>query len=141
MKGMFRVALFAVVFGGAGAVMAGVDILGPDGYVGHPSFELGVNGNPQGNSFVENQTYTNFSTTSTIKGSGNFNNTNLFLDLDFPLDPDLTFKCGASYLLNSTGSSTSQYTASNLTGSQNGTTTYSYVNTLSWTVSMRVYMR
>jgi hypothetical protein len=141
MKGILGVVLLLAGFGLAGAVMADEDVLGPDGYVGHPSFELGVNGNPQGNTFVENLTYTNFSTTAMVKGSGNYNNDYLFLDLDFPLDRDFTLKCGGSYLINATGSSASQYTASNLTGSENGSTTYSYANTLSWSVSMRVYLR
>jgi hypothetical protein len=141
MKNFLRFLSLVVGFGLAGNVRADDGVLTPDGYMGHPAFEIGVNGSPSGDSFTESYNYTNYAIMGNVTGNSNFNNNRVFLNIYYPMSETFTLALGGSYLFNATGSATIQGTANNFTGTENGTYSYTYPNTLSWFVSMKIYTK
>ena len=132
--------LFASL-GLSGIVRADDSVLTPDGYLGHPAFEFGLNGDPTGNSFTQNYSYTNYTTFGNVAGTGNFNANHVFLNIYYPVSSTFTFSLGGSYLINASGVSTYQGTANNFTGTENGVSNYTYANTLSWYVACKIYTK
>lgn len=107
-KIILSVVLFLAIFGLSGIVRADDAVLTPDGYLGHPAFEFGVNGDPSGDSFTENYSYTNYANLGNVTGSGNLNSNHVFLNVYYPVSPTFTLSLGGSYLINASGSSTYQ---------------------------------
>jgi len=141
MKTILKAVLILVGLGLAGTVMAEDAIMTPDGYLGFPAFEIGINGNPSSDNWTETYKYTNYTTTGAATGGGNFNYNHLFLDVYYPISRTFTLVGGGSYLINGTGSSSFSSTGSNFAGSENGLYNYSYPSTFSWYLSVKFYTK
>ena len=117
------------------------EIMTPDGYLGHPAFEIGVNGSPDSYTYKGGYSYTNYTTVGASTGSYDFNFNHVFMNIDFPVDRYLTIMGGGSFLFNSSGAGSYQGTASNFNGTENGYTNYTYTPVLSWFFSMKFYTK
>ena len=81
MKNIFKIIVLLVSFGLVGILKADEPKLTPDGYLGYPAFEFGVNGQTQSQNFTDNYSYSNYSNLATLKGTGNYNYNNIHYDL------------------------------------------------------------
>src|SRR5579863_6795345 len=140
MKTLFRFVVSLFLFAGISSLRA-EEILTPDGYLGHPAFEIGINGSPDIYTYSGSYTYTNYTNTGASTGSYNFNYNHVFLNIDFPVDRYFTLAGGGSFLINSSGSGTYQNTANTFTGTENGSTIYNYTPVLSRFFSMKFYTK
>jgi len=121
--------------------MAEEPALTPDGYLGHPAFELGFNGSPDSYTYNENFSYTNYANKGMGTGTSSFNFNRIFLNVYYPITPTFTLLCGGSYLALATGSNSFQQTANNFTGTYNSATTYNYSQNFSWFFSAKIYTK
>lgn len=140
MKTFLCLAITVLFLGGISTSRAD-DIMTPDGYLGHPAFELGVNGSPDSHTYTDTFSYTNYTAAGTNFGSFNYNFNRVFLNVYFPVDPCFTLVGGGSYLFNATGVGTIQTTANNFTGTENVSSVYNYSPVVSWFFSVRVYTK
>ena len=141
MKNLMSVGLGLILTLIAVQLKAEEPILTPDGYLGHPAFELGFSSSPAGETFTSNYSYTNYTIQGSSTGKYDFNQDYIYFDIAYPVDKIFSLYCGANYLVNATGSGTVQSTANNFTGMENSATNYSYVNTLSWHVALKFYTK
>jgi hypothetical protein len=142
MKNIFRVVLLLVSFGLAGIVKADTNgQLTPDGYLGYPAFELGVNGNGTNNNYTENLSYTNYTNLETLAGTNSYNFNNIFVNIYYPVSSTFTLVAGGSILVNATNTSSWSATGNSFNGSENASTVYNYPSGYSWFVSCRIYTK
>jgi hypothetical protein len=142
MKFIFVFILLLVSFGMAGNGMADTDgQLTPDGYLGYPAFELGLNGNGGSNNFTENYSYTNYANLETLNGSSNYNYNNVFVNIFYPVSSTFTLIAGGSILVNATNTASFSATANSFAGTENASTIYNYPSGYSWFVSCRIYTK
>jgi hypothetical protein len=142
MKNILSVILLLVSFSWAGILKADTDgQLTPDGYLGYPAFELGVNGNGGSNNFTENYSYTNYSNLETLKGLSNYSFDNIFVNVYYPVSSTFTLIAGGSLLVSAANTGSFSATANNFTGTENAATAYNYTSGYSWFVSCRIYTK
>ena len=142
MKNILSVILLLVSFGWTGILKADTEgQLTPDGYLGYPAFELGLNGNGGSNNFTESYSYTNYSNLETLLGTSNYSFNNIFVNVYYPVSSTFTLIAGGSLLVSASNASSFSATANNFTGSENASTVYNYPSGYSWFVSCRIYTK